>query len=49
MKPGATIGLSFTLVVEDLKNSQHELYWPNSKRDNLMKKPWTWAKVKLEK
>ena len=47
MKPGATIGLSFTLVVEDLKNSQHELYWPNSKRDNLMKKPWTWARVKL--
>ena len=49
MKPGATIGLSFTLVVEDLKNSQHELYWPNPKRDNLMKKPWAWAKVKLEK
>ena len=47
MKPGATIGLSFTLVVEDLRNSQHELYWPNSKRDNLMKKPWTWARVKL--
>lgn len=45
MKPGATIGLSFTLVVEDLKNAQHELYWPNSKRDNLMKKPWTWARV----
>ena len=47
MKPGATVGLSFTLVVEDLRNSQHELYWPNSKRDNLMKKPWTWARVKL--
>ena len=47
MKPGATIGLSFTLVVEDLRNAQHELYWPNSKRDNLMKKPWTWAKVTL--
>lgn len=47
MKPGAMVGLSFTLVVEDLRNSQHELYWPNSKRDNLMKKPWTWARVKL--
>ncbi|MBR1921213.1 MAG: hypothetical protein IJ829_04305, partial [Kiritimatiellae bacterium] len=47
MKPGATVGLSFTLVVQDLKESQHELYWPNPKRDNLMKKPWTWAQVKL--
>ena len=47
MRPGATVGLSFTLVVQDLKESQHELYWPNPKRDNLMKKPWTWARVTL--
>lgn len=47
MKPGSEIGLALTLVVEDLKNSQHELYWPNPKKEGAMKKPWTWAKVKL--
>ena len=47
MKPGAEVGLALTLLVEDLKNSQHELYWPNPKKEGAMKKPWTWARVKL--
>ena len=47
MKPGATAGLAFTLVVQDLKDSEHVLYWPNPKENNAMKKPWMWAKVKL--
>ena len=47
MRPGAEIGLALTLVVENLKDSQHELYWPNSKKDDTSKKPWTWARVKL--
>ena len=47
MKTGAEIGLALTLVVEDWKNSQHELFWPNPKKEGAMKKPWTWAKVDL--
>ena len=47
LKPGAEVGLALTLLVEDLKNSQHELYWPNPKKEGAMKKPWTWARVKL--
>lgn len=47
MKPGAEVGLALTLVVENLKDSQHELYWPNPKKENTSKKPWTWARVKL--
>ena len=47
MKPGATAGLAFTLVVQDLKDSEHVLYWPNPKKNDAMKKPWMWAKVKL--
>ena len=47
VRPGATVGLSFTLVVQDLKDAEHELYWPNPKREGAMKKPWTWAKVEV--
>ena len=46
MKPGAEIGLSFTLVVQGFVK-EHELYWPSSKREKTMKQPWKWAKVKL--
>ena len=46
---GKDIGFGFYLTVMDLKDSQHLLYWPNPKADNIMKKPWMWARVRLEK
>lgn len=45
---GKEIGFGFYLTVMDLKDSLHLLYWPNPKADNVMKKPWMWARVRLE-
>ena len=49
VKEDADIGFGFYLTVMDLRDSEHLLYWPNPKADNLMKKPWMWARVKLVK
>lgn len=48
VRPGAEIGLSFTLAVQGLVK-EHELYWPSSKKEQAMKKPWMWAKIRLAK
>ena len=48
MKPGATIGLGFILSVQGYVK-EHELYWPSSKKEETMKRPWMWAKVHLAK
>lgn len=46
-KVGGEMALSFTLAVQG-SIKERELYWPSSKREQSMKKPWTWARVKLE-
>ena len=45
VRPGAELGMSFMLSVQGPAKDR-ELYWPSSKREQLMKKPWTWARVK---
>lgn len=47
-RPGAEMALSFTLAVQGLVK-EHELYWPSSKKEQAMKKPWMWARVELVK
>ena len=45
-KQGGVAGMMFTLAVEGLRDP-HEVYWPASKKEMAIKKPWTWAKVKF--
>ena len=46
---GKEIGLALMLSVQDLKDSEHQLYWPSPKKDEHMGKPWLWSRVKLAK
>ena len=45
-KSGDTAGLMLSVAVQGFRDAR-EIYWPASKTEGAVKKPWTWAKVHL--